>query len=254
MIPKRTFAVLAVVGLALVALPTVAQDLPSAASLIDKYIAAIGGEKVIRATKGMHQTGTMDMPAMGMSAEMDMYLAPPNRMVMKMNLPQVGEVNTGYDGTVGWVDNPMTGPMLMEGDQLEDAIEQADFYADLNYAQRYESMETVEQVDFAGESAYKVKLVDADGKETLEYFSVDSGLKIGFEAEQASEMGTMMVVTELRDYKDFDGRMIPTTSVAKMMGMEMTMTINSIEFEEVDDSVFALPDNIKTLVEKAEGQ
>jgi hypothetical protein len=251
---RRTCAVLTALGLALAAAPSFGDDLPSVATILERYVEAVGGEKTIRATKGMHQVGTMDMPAMGMSAEMEVYLAPPNKMVMKMNLPQVGAINTGYDGTVGWVDNPMTGPMIMEGDQLEQAVDQADFYSDLNYDKRYATMETVGVVDFAGESAYKVKLVGADGKETLEYFSVDSGLKIGFEAEQTSEMGAMMVVTELRDYKDFDGRMVPTTSVAKMMGMEMTMKVDSISFDELDPSIFELPENIKTLVGKAEGK
>lgn len=255
MTPMRTLAALVALGLvvgAVVAVaPSYAQS-PPAEQIIERYIEAVGGEQAIREIEGMHQTGTMDMPAMGMSAELEIFLAPPNKMLMKMSMPQVGEINTGFNGEIGWVENPMTGPMIMEGEQLEQAIEQADFYSDLNYESRYTTMETVETLEFAGESAYKVRLVDQDGDETTEYFSVDSGLKIGFEAEQTSEMGTVMVVTELRDYKDFEGRMVPMTTVAKMMGMEMTMKLDSISFDEIEPSVFELPENVKTLAKKAE--
>jgi hypothetical protein len=39
-----------------------------------------------------------------------------------------------------------------------------------------------------------------------------------------------------------------------MMGMEMTMKVDSISFDELDPSIFELPENIKTLVGKAEGK
>lgn len=254
---KRTLAVLATLGLTLTVAPTGAQeavaapqDLPSPQSIIERYVEAVGGEKAIRATEGIHQVGTMEMPAMGMSAELEIYLAPPNKMLMKMVLPQVGAINTGFNGEIGWIENPMTGPMLMEGEQLEQAIEQADFYSDLNYSSRYASMETVGIVEFAGEQAYKVALVDQDGDQTTEYFSVDSGLKVGFEAEQASEMGTVLVVTELHDWKEVDGRMVPATTLAKMMGQEMSMKIDTISFEAIAPEVFEVPASIKTLAEK----
>jgi hypothetical protein len=249
--PRLLCAPLAV--LAALSAPLAAEELPTPRQILDRYVEALGGEKAILETKGMHQTGTMEMPAMGMSAELEVFVAPPNLMRMTMDLPQVGAIQTGFDGAVGWVDNPMMGPMLMEGEQLEQAMQQADFYGDLHYDDRYTSMETVERVEFAGEPTYKVKLVDEKGKETMEYFSVESGLKVGSEGEQTSEMGTMLVVTELRDYTEVEGRMVPMTTVSKMMGMEMSMKIASVSFEPVDPSVFALPENIKTLIGKSEG-
>jgi hypothetical protein len=111
-------------------------------------------------------------------------------------------------------------------------------------------LETVGIVEFAGEQAYEVALVDQDGDQTTEYFSVDSGLKVGFEAEQASEMGTVLVVTELRDWKEVDGRMVPATTLAKMMGQEMSMKIDTISFEAIAPEVFEVPASIKTLAEK----
>jgi hypothetical protein len=244
-------------ALTLLALPlslASAQDLPSSKEIIARYLAASGGEETIRGTKSMHAKGRMEMPAMGMTAELEMSALAPDKMLMVMELPNVGSLRTGYDGKIGWMENPMTGPMILDGDQLGDLVRQSDFYSDLRYEELYSTMETVAKTDFAGQPAYKVRLVDDKGKETMEYFAVDSGLKIGFEGEQTSEMGTVYVTTELSDYKDVDGRKVPMTTTSKMMGMEMKMVFDSVEFDRVDASIFALPETIKTLAAGAKGE
>lgn len=233
--------------------PAAAQDLPTADDLIEKYIEAVGGEEVIRATPSTRTKGVMEMASMGMSGDMEIVAKAPNKMLMKMELPNVGTITSGFNGTVGWIDNPMTGAMLMEGDQLKDISRQADVFSDLRYADNYPTRETVEKTEFAGEPAYKVRLVDTDDKELFEYFSVESGLKIGFEGEQTNEMGTVFVSTVLGDFQDIEGRIVPMTTTATMMGMEMKIKIEDISFEDVDDSTFELPENIKVLAEKAKG-
>lgn len=245
----------ALAALALFTAPVaVAQDLPSPKALIERYVEASGGEEVIRGTKSMHAKGRMEMPAMGMTAELEMSAQAPDKMLMVMDLPNVGALRSGYDGKIGWMENPMTGPMILDGEQLGDLVRQADFYADLRYDELYPTMETVAKTEFAGQPAYKVRLVDDEGKETIEYFAVDSGLKIGFEGEQTSEMGTVYVTTELGDYKDVAGRKVPMTTTSKMMGMEMKMVFDTVEFDQVEASIFALPETIKTLAASAKGE
>ncbi len=223
-----------------------AEGLPTPKELIAKYVQATGGEKTMRATRSMRSKGKMEMP-MGMSGELELFAAAPNKMLMSMELPNLGTIKTGYDGKVAWIENPMTGPMIIEGDQLKEMLNQSDFYRDLKYDELYPTQETMEKTEFAGQSAYKVRLVDPSGKELFEYFAVDSGLKIGFEGEQTNEMGVMFVTTELSDYRSVDGRSMPMTTVAKMMGMEMKMVLEDVSFNSVDDAIFALPENIKTL-------
>ena len=225
-----------------------AQDLPAAKDLIAKHIELIGGEEKIRSVESMSSKGTMEMAAMGMTADMEMYQAAPNKLYMKITIPNMGEITTGFNGEVAWSDNPMTGPMVLEGDQLKDIKKQADLYADLNYDKLYPTQETVEKIEFAGEDSYKVRLVDTDDKESFQYFSVASGLMIGNEGEQSSEMGTMNVVSEIREYKDYGGFKVPTVLVQKMMGMENTMTMTDVTMGGVDESLFELPESIKTLV------
>ncbi len=121
----------------------------------------------------------------------------------------MGAMNQGYNGEIGWSDNPMTGAQLLDGDQLAGMKLQADFYAPLNYSKHFTSMETVEETDFNGQAAYKVKLVNAAGKESFQYFAKDGGLLLGSQGVQAGPMGESEVKTSFSDYKDFGGAKIP---------------------------------------------
>ena len=243
-------AALSLLCMALLPAVSFANELPTAKELIGRYIEAMGGEAKLKSVQSSHARGTMEMAAMGMSADMEIMAAAPNMFLMKMSMPGVGDIATGFDGEIAWVDNPMTGPMLLEGDQLKEMVKQADFYSDLNYDKLYPTQETLEKVEFAGQHAYKVKLLDDDGKETLQYFAVENGYLIGTEGEQTNEMGTIMVTTELHDYSNVEGHLVPMKMVQKMMGMESVITMTEISFDSVEASAFELPDSIKTLAGK----
>jgi hypothetical protein len=235
------------------AVPAAGDELPSADSIIERFVEASGGEKAIRSIEAMHVQGSMEIPGLGQPSQVELFASEGKQMLMVMTLPGLGEMRTGLAGGVAWLDSPMTGPMLLEGEQLEDVVRQADLQAELHYDDLYESVETVEKTEFAGEAVYKVKLVEKDGKETFEYFSVESGLKVGTEGEESDPMsgGKVFVVTELRDYREVEGRKMPMTTVSKAMGQEMVMRFDEVSFGAVESAVFELPEGIKTLVEMA---
>jgi hypothetical protein len=56
------------------------------------------------------------------------------------------------------------------------------------------------------------------------------------------------------DYRDFDGVTLPTQMIQRVMGMEQVMTTDSVEWDTVDPAVFALPDQIKALLEAQKPQ
>ena len=52
------------------------------------------------------------------------------------------------------------------------------------------------------------------------------------------------------DYKDFGGWLMPTRAAHKSSDGTQVETITSVSFDDVADSVFALPDSVKTLLAK----
>jgi hypothetical protein len=177
-----------------------------------------------------------------------MYSAKPNKTLIKITLPGVGDIQEGFDGTVGWSMNPMTGPTLMEGAQLEQRKLDSDFYSGLEPEKRYESITTVEQTTFDGRECYKVRLVRHGGGEDFQFYDVKTGLRAGGIVTRETPMGNMTASSTETDYKPFGGVLQATKMTNTAMNLQQVMTFDTFEYDKVDPSVFALPDPIKALV------
>ena len=226
------------------------QALPSAPDVIARYVAAIGGKDAIMQIKSISSVGTLDVPAMGLSAKMEVVMAAPNKVASKTNIPGMGEIVTGFDGTVGWAIDPSAGERLQAGKELEQTKENSDFYANFLYpVDRYTSMEVQSIVDFNGEKAYKVKMVrKGSGNESTQYFSVANALLLGSESAQVTPMGNVQVTQTVRDYKQF-GSIKMATKVEQAMGpTKLILTTSEVKLNEVPANAFDMPDRIKPLV------
>ena len=222
--------------------------LPSARSILDKHVAAIGGREAVLAHKSTHAVGTLAMPSTGLTGALEIYGAHPNKTLLKISLRGVGEVLEGFDGTHGWSLSPMTGPMLLEGKQLEEKRFDSEFYSDLRSESRYASVTTLEQVDFEGRPCYKVRLVRKSGGEDIEFYDVATGLKAGSITTRETQMGTVTGTTIESEYRKFGNLLQPTKVVSHIGGLDQVITISSIEYDRVPPSVFDLPQGIKALL------
>ena len=222
--------------------------LPSARSILDKHLAAIGGRAAVLSHKSTHASGTLSMPAAGVTGAVDVYGAHPNRTLLKVSLGGVGEVLEGFDGTHGWSISPMTGPMLLEGKQLDEKRFDSEFHSELRSDARYQSLTTLEQVDFEGRRCYKVRLVRKTGGEDIEFYDVASGLKAGSITTRETQMGTVTGTTIETDYKKFGNLLQPTTVRSQVGGLQQVITITSIDYDQVPASIFELPAGIKALL------
>jgi hypothetical protein len=230
------------------ALQAPASKLPPARQVIDRHIEAIGGARLILGRTSSKATGTVEIATMGLKGTVEIFSAKPNKSLLRTELPGVGRIDRGYDGAVGWSINPMTGPMLLQGRELEQTAFDADFYGELRADSRYRSIETVEKAEFEGRPCYKLKLVRSNGEESFEFYDVASGLRAGMVRAQETEMGSMMVTSIETDYRRFGDLLVPTTLSQKVMGISQRVTLTSIEFDSVDPEVFALPQVIRALI------
>lgn len=222
--------------------------LPSARSIIDRHIAAIGGRDAVLGHSSTHATGTLSIPSAGMTGAVEIFAAKPNRSALKVTISGVGEVLEGFNGTTGWNVSPMSGPMLLEGKQLAEKRFDADYFAELHDDSRYESMTTVEQTAFDGRQCYKLRLVKKGGGEDIEYYDVQTGLKAGSTTTRETPMGTVTGTTVETDYKKFGNVLQPTTIRQTMMGLQQVITLASIEYDKVPETAFEPPAQVKALI------
>ena len=228
--------------------PAAPATLPSARSIIDRHIKAIGGREAILSHSSTHATGTLSIPSAGMAGTIEIAAAKPNKSMLKISLAGVGDVQEGFDGTTAWTLSPMSGPMVLEGKQLDEKRFDSDFYAELHDDRRYVSMTTIEQAMFEGRRCYKLRLVRKGGGEDIEYYDVETGLKAGSVTTRETPMGTVTGTTVETGYRKFGNVLQPSTIRQTVMGLQQVITVSTIEYDTVPDSAFDLPAPIKALV------
>ena len=225
------------------------EPLPEARQLIDRHIKEIGGRDAILSHKSVYMTGTLSVPASGITGPIEVWGATnPNRVKVKTSVPGIGEILEGFDGTHGWTVSPMTGPMLKVGKELEQTKLDADLYSELRDAKKYPTVKTVEKTTFDGRPCYKVALTRIDGAQDFDFYDVATGLRAGGIVTRESPMGTMTMTTVDGGYKKFGNMLHSTTHVQKVMGVEQTITVATVEYDKVDPAVFTPPPAIKALI------
>lgn len=249
---KRFVPILAAVTVALAPVASAAaQGLPTASDLVAKHVAAIGGKDAIMKIKSVHQKQTMEIPAAGLTAEMETFAAAPNKIMVKTTIPGIGEMNQGSDGKIAWDINPMQGSRLLEGSELEQTLSDADFYAGrLFSADKFKSMETVELTDFNNEKAYRVRMVRLNGDTVFTFFSSKDAFLIGTEATQESPMGRATTMTKLSGYQEFGGVKMASRTEMLMGPTSIVTTVTATTVNQVPDSAFDPPAEIKALIGK----
>lgn len=238
----------AAAGQAATAAPEATAALPSADEILNKYRAAIGGEPAIKAQTSRHLTGRFEMPAQGMSGPLELLVAAPDRMLLRMELQGLGEILRGFDGTTGWSVDPAVGPRLLQGRELDEIRHSADFYYDARRAGAGMTITVIERADFEGCDCYAVKVVRPSGFELLEYYDAQTGLMAGARMNTTTPMGEVQAVTVLGEYKPFGPLLLPTVINQKAMGIETVLRITGVTFDTVPPAAFAPPPAIQALL------
>lgn len=215
-------------------------DLPAAEAVIAKYIKALGGEEAIRRHTSRTDKGTVTMG--GVSGDMVIQSAAPNRKVSVFTAAGVGTIREGFDGAKGWRLSPQ-GNAMLEGEALADRARTSDFYGPLNLLKDY-TVRVIGQEPIDGRPAHRLGLIHKQtpgGPEQFMLFDAESGLLVKRIAERQSAAGPIVIETVISDYKEFDGVKVATKIAAGFMGQQQIMTIDSVEFDNVPDSAFDIP-------------
>jgi hypothetical protein len=177
----------------------------------------------------------------------DVYGAAPDRVLVKASIAGIGEVLDGYDGTHAWSISPMTGPTLKTGKELEQTKLDADFYGELRDPKKY-TLTTIQKTQFDGRECYKVRVKRTDGSEDFDFYDVATGLRAGSINTRETQMGNLTVSNTETGYKKFGRLTQATVLTQKVMGIEQKITLEAVEYDTVDPSVFEPPAVIKALI------
>jgi zinc protease len=173
--------------------------------IVSNYIEALGGKAKLMGVTSMKTV--MVMKVMGQDAETVMMQKGNNKMKMVMSMGGNVMQETIYDGSIAAVGGMGGSQKITEGPQLASMKEQAQMFGHLKYPTE-KTMELKGIEDVNGEKAYKLSVVDKEGKKSTEYFSMSTGYLLKVVSTQGEGEQLQVVTTELSEYKPVDGVMV----------------------------------------------
>jgi hypothetical protein len=236
------------------ALPLRAADseLPSAESVLDRYIQVTGGKAVYDARKTEIATGTLDFAAAGVKGNILQFSAAPDKYYAILDIEGIGKVEMGVLDGVAWEKSALLGPRIKSGEERSQALREARMNAPYHWRELYSKVETAGTDTVNGEECYKILLTPKEGKPETMYFEKNSGLMRKTTLTAASQMGDVSADIIAVEYKNFGGLMIPSKLTQKAAGQEFTTTIDRIRVnEEIPADRFELPAEVKVLLPKS---
>jgi hypothetical protein len=248
---RRVFWILLVgVGAAFAADP-----LPSAESVLDRYVQVTGGKQAYDKRKTEIAHGTLEYTSLGIKGSITRYAAEPDKYYAALDIEGLGKVEMGTSGGVAWENSALLGPRVKTGIERAEAIREGSMNSTVNWRKLYPKVENagIESID--GEDCYKVVMTPAEGQPMIGYYQKKSGLQVKITTVSTTQMGDIPVELIAADYQDFGGILEPAKVTQKTGPQEFTITLDSVEVNPViPPARFALPAEVRKLVDKAEGK
>lgn len=229
-----------------------AQGMPSGLELHNRFIEATGGRAAHEKLKFRVAEATMSFPAMGLTGKMTVTQAQPNKIRVLTDMTGVGKMDQGHNGSVAWELNPMTGPRLIEGEELEEMLRQGSMTADLNPEKTFKSMVTEGIEDVDGKPAYRVTCTPMSGPVMTRFYDKESSLLVKQSITVKGPLGEMPSVTFMSDYKDVDGVKIAHKALTRVMEtQEFSITTDKVEHPaSLPADAFEPPAEVKDLLNR----
>ena len=224
----------------LVALATMVQA-QALKDILDKHFKIIGQEK-LTAVKTYTVKATVNQ--MGMEVPMEMKMKRPNKFRMEMDM-QGQKMIQVYDGEKGWFIAPWISPepQVMEGPQLQQALDQADIDGELyNYAQKGHKAELIGKEQQDGIEVYNIKLTTKNGDVKNYYIDAEDFIIVKAKAKVNAMGQEVEVVQRMSDYKNIEGVLMATTIESETPMGTGRVVMNEIKFnQDIDDALFKQP-------------
>ncbi|MFZ4931036.1 M16 family metallopeptidase [Chryseobacterium sp. Mn2064] len=199
------------------------------ASVVDKYINAIGGKANLAKISSYTTNASMSMQ--GQTIDLKMIKAQGGKELTTVTaMGQVVQKQV-FDGKTGY-SMQMGQKVDITPEELAAKQKNTELFEELGFAKSADyKLGGIEKI--AGEDSYAIK-----GGDTTYYYSVATGLKTGETKKVKAQGQEMNIPTTFSNYKEVEGVKMPYTISVSQMGMDMTMTVKSYEINKATDADF----------------
>ena len=194
--------------------------------------------------RSVQMAGTISSPAQGLQGRYEAFYKSPNKMLVKLNIQGLGEVQQGYDGKVGWEKNPMTGLRELQGAELAQMRQSAQMGASNDLRKTLRNPKLAGQERVGNRDAFVITAQTTAGTPIKVYIDAQRYLPLRMDMEAATPQGKLNIATFLEDYRRIDGIMYPFTTRQSTAGIEAVQKIERVRHNvPVSDALFRKPKN-----------
>ena len=216
--------------------------------VLANYVTALGGRSALEKITSRVAKGTFDVSGIAMSGPVEMYAKAPNKMLTVLQMPGQETFKDGFDGTVGWEQNPDDGITDKTGLELGSATRDADFYQPLKLRLQYPNLvfQGPGKVSLGKGGSGKVEEREAlvlaaprNGRPRLFYFDSHTGLLLRTEEHDAT--GKITSALEYQDYRQVDGVKVPFI-IHQVADVHFTIKLTEVKHNvPIADAIFVKP-------------
>lgn len=212
--------------------------LPPADQLLDKYLAAVGGEVALQKVTSLVEKG--NITANGRQLPIEVYAKAPDKRLSVMHLPN-GESITAFDGKQGWLSNNGHAHLMSAAENDAERIS-ADMRFASNVKTLYKKFNVLPGEKIDGHDTYLV-VGRNEGQSPLRlYLDQQSGQLLRLVRYAETALGRMPTQIDYADYRDEGGVKIPLRWTLARPGGRFTIQISQVEQNvPVEDAKFAPP-------------
>ncbi len=214
----------------------------SAETIVKKHIAALGGEKLLRAGKSM--TFTVSGEKAGKKFTKTVWQARPNKMRVEI-VSDEGNMQKGFDGKVAWVKKADAAALAMSAEDTKSMASHADFEEPLlDYAKKGTAVKLIGKADVNCVAAFDLEVTFKSGD--VEHHFIDASsyllLKRTWTGKDKDGKSTQMSV-RFGDYKKVQGRMVNhSVEWDAPDGTSSKSAVSGVAFDKkLDAKLFAMP-------------
>jgi hypothetical protein len=192
------------------AAPATPAATPTADQILDKYVNALGELGAWRKLTSRQSIGTIEIPTMNLSGSFEIHEKAPDSMLSTVIVAGAA-FRQGFDGKVGWSDDPQNGVREQSGPELQETRRQADFYHPLDLHKLYTKFTVVGTEKVGDRDAYVVEAALTEGEPDKMYFDTQSGLALRVVSQRHTPQGVISLQEDLEDFRVVDGVKLPFT-------------------------------------------
>lgn len=231
-----------------------AENAADAAEVLEKYIEATGGRSAYAALKTRVTKMKLEFKTMGFTANATYFQARPGKSLLRLVGDPIGTFNEGALDGIAWELSSTGGPRLKVGAERAGALRDAVLDGILQWQNLFEKVEYAGSAAIEDRPCHKIVLTPKEGHPETRYYDRQTYMLVKRECVIEHPMGLLQAELYLSDYRRADGVLLPFQMRSTLAGDERLHTVSNIKHNiDFPDDLFALPDEIKALLNRDDG-